>query len=293
MRVRCSFVHPTVLAIALGVPTWLTPAQCDGQTPGVSGNFGALPNDLLLNYGFQYKATPRASGPYSAAFLLPGSLSYNVGVHGSPLLTLRVDGTTLDSVEYPSNPRATGVGDSDIGATFIGFKEGLWAPKVTLDYQLNLPTGDATQKLGTGQYGHRFSLGLAKSHTDAWSYQAALGSLFTRKQPGYLYSNALFTSLAVTRNFTKKKSPNAEGGGPGFPTLKNEIDIVPPYSAVPQVDSASTPNKRSPTEIYSVSTFTVPLKWETKLSLVGRVGLTPFTPKCVLGVQLQHMFRHR
>ena len=250
------------------------------QTSGVPLDFGANPGDLLFAYGFQYQATPRHSGATSDAYLLPGTVSYNL----APKWTVRVDATTLKSVDYSGQPRATGFGDMDTDISFAALKESLTAPGLTLDYQLNLPTGDSTEKLGTGQFGHRFTAGVVKGR-NSWSYQLSAGDLLARKKSGYDHSNAIFTSVAATYTFPKKDLSNA------VPTLKNEIDFIPAYSSDPQILSSSTPKITVPTEIYFVSTLSLPLRWNTKLTLVGRAGITPYTPKFVVMMQFQHMIR--
>jgi hypothetical protein len=250
------------------------------QTSGVPLDFGANPVDLLFAYGFQYQATPRHSGATSDAYLLPGTVSYNL----APQWTVRVDATTFKSVDYSGRPRATGFGDMDTDISFAALKESLTAPGLTLDYQLNLPTGDSTDKLGTGQFGHRFTAGVVKGR-NSWSYQLSAGDLLGRKKSGYDYSNAIFTSVAATYTFPKKDLSNA------VPTLKNEIDFIPAYSSDPQILSSSTPKTTVPTEIYFVSTLSLPLRWNTKLTLVGRAGITPYTPKFAVMMQFQHMIR--
>jgi len=243
------------------------------QTSGVPLDFGGIPGDLLLAYGFQYQAMPRHSGATSDAYLLPGTASYNL----APQWTVRVDATTLKSVDYTGQPRATGFGDMDTDISFAalkesltapgltvdytgqpratGFgdmdtdisfaalKESLTAPGLTVDYQVNLPTGDSTDKLGTGQFGHRFTAGVVKGR-NSWTYQLSAGDLLGRKKSGYDYSNAIFTSFAATYTFPKKDLSNA------VPTLKNEIDFIPAYASNPQTASTSTPKITVPTEIY-------------------------------------------
>jgi hypothetical protein len=250
------------------------------QTSGIPLNFGSLPSDLLFSYGFQYQATPRHGGPTNDVYLLPGSVTYNL----SSRWTARVDAATLKSVDYTGQPRATGFGDMDADISFAAVKEALKNPGVTLDYQLNIPTGDSSEKLGTGEVGHRFTAGISKGR-NSWKYQLSAGDLLTRKKPGYDRSNAFFTSVAVTYTFPKKDESNA------VPTLKNEIDFIPAYSSDPQTPSASTPKSTAATEIYAVSTLTLPWRWNTKVNLVGRVGITPYTPKFVVMVQFQHMLR--
>jgi hypothetical protein len=267
-------------AAGLVLLTVLAATSAFAQTSGVPLDFGANPGDLLFAYGFQYQATPRHSGATSDAYLLPGTVSYNL----APKWTVRVDATTLKSVDYSGQPRATGFGDMDTDISFAALKESLTAPGLTLDYQLNLPTGDSTEKLGTGQFGHRFTAGVVKGR-NSWSYQLSAGDLLARKKSGYDHSNAIFTSVAVTYTFPKKDLSNA------VPTLKNEIDFIPAYSSDPQILSSSTPKITVPTEIYFVSTLSLPLRWNTKLTLVGRAGITPYTPKFVVMMQFQHMIR--
>lgn len=267
-------------AAGLLLLTVLVATSAFAQTSGVPLDFGANPGDLLFAYGFQYQATPRHSGATSDAYLLPGTVSYNL----APKWTVRVDATTLKSVDYSGQPRATGFGDMDTDISFAALKESLTAPGLTLDYQLNLPTGDSTEKLGTGQFGHRFTAGVVKGR-NSWSYQLSAGDLLARKKSGYDHSNAIFTSIAATYTFPKKDLSNA------VPTLKNEIDFIPAYSSDPQILSSSTPKITVPTEIYFVSTLSLPLRWNTKLTLVGRAGITPYTPKFVVMMQFQHMIR--
>lgn len=267
-------------AAGLVLLTVLAATSAFAQTSGVPLDFGANPGDLLFAYGFQYQATPRHSGATSDAYLLPGTVSYNL----APKWTVRVDATTLKSVDYSGQPRATGFGDMDTDISFAALKESLTAPGLTLDYQLNLPTGDSTEKLGTGQFGHRFTAGVVKGR-NSWSYQLSAGDLLARKKSGYDHSNAIFTSVAATYTFPKKDLSNA------VPTLKNEIDFIPAYSSDPQILSSSTPKITVPTEIYFVSTLSLPLRWNTKLTLVGRAGITPYTPKFVVMMQFQHMIR--
>jgi outer membrane putative beta-barrel porin/alpha-amylase len=267
-------------AAGLVLLTVLAATSAFAQTSGVPLDFGANPGDLLFAYGFQYQATPRHSGATSDAYLLPGTVSYNL----APKWTVRVDATTLKSVDYSGQPRATGFGDMDTDISFAALKESLTAPGLTLDYQLNLPTGDSTEKLGTGQFGHRFTAGVVKGR-NSWSYQLSAGDLLARKKSGYDHSNAIFTSVAATYTFPKKDLSNA------VPTFKNEIDFIPAYSSDPQIVSSSTPKITVPTEIYFVSTLSLPLRWNTKLTLVGRAGITPYTPKFVVMMQFQHMIR--
>jgi hypothetical protein len=267
-------------AAGLVLPAVLAATSAFAQTSGVPLDFGANPGDLLFAYGFQYQATPRHSGATSDAYLLPGTVSYNL----APKWTVRVDATTLKSVDYSGQPRATGFGDMDTDISFAALKESLTAPGLTLDYQLNLPTGDSTEKLGTGQFGHRFTAGVVKGR-NSWSYQLSAGDLLARKKSGYDHSNAISTSVAATYTFPKKDLSNA------VPTLKNEIDFIPAYSSDPQILSSSTPKITVPTEIYFVSTLSLPLRWNTKLTLVGRAGITPYTPKFVVMMQFQHMIR--
>ena len=212
-----------------------------------------------MHTDFSIKLRPAHSGATGDAYLLPGTVSYNL----APKWTVRVDATTLKSVDYSGQPRATGFGDMDTDISFAALKESLTAPGLTLDYQLNLPTGDSTEKLGTGQFGHRFTAGVVKGR-NSWSYQLSAGDLLARKKSGYDHSNAIFTSVAATYTFPKKDLSNA------VPTLKNEIDFIPAYSSDPQILSSSTPKITVPTEIYFVSTLSLPLRWDTKLTLVGQ-----------------------
>ena len=96
-------------AAGLLLLTVLVATSAFAQTSGVPLDFGANPGDLLFAYGFQYQATPRHSGATSDAYLLPGTVSYNL----APKWTVRVDATTLKSVDYSGQPRATGFGDMD------------------------------------------------------------------------------------------------------------------------------------------------------------------------------------
>jgi hypothetical protein len=251
-----------------------------GQTSSVPLDFGADPGDLLFGYGFQYQATPRRSAMTSDAYILPGTVTYNL----APRWTVRVDATTLKSVDYTGMSRATGFGDMDADISYAALRESLTAPGLTVDYQANLPTGDSTDKLGTGQFGHRFTVGVTKGR-NSWKYQLSAGDLLGRKKTGYDYSNAIFTSIAATYTLPKKDLSTA------VPTLKNEVDFIPAYASNPQSPSASTPKKTVPTEIYFVSTLSFPLRWNTKLNVVERIGFTPYTPKFVVMIQFQHMIR--
>jgi hypothetical protein len=277
MKISAQVIYFAVGQLLL---TALAATSLLAQTSGVPLDFGSIPGDLLLAYGFQYQATPRHSMGTSDAYLLPGTVSYNL----SSQWTVRVDAMTLKSVDYTGQPRATGFGDMDTDISFAALKESLVAPGLTVDYQLNLPTGDSTDKLGTGEFGYRFTAGVVKGR-NSWRYQLSAGDLLGRKKPGYDYSNAVFTSVAATYTFPKKDLSNA------VPTLKNEIDFIPAYSSNPQTPSPSTPKRTVPTEIYFVSTLSLPLRWNTKLTLVGRAGLTPYTPKFVVMMQFQHMIR--
>jgi hypothetical protein len=247
-------------------PMW---GQVGTSLVSVPADFGRVANDIVLSYGAQYQATPRHAGPYSAAFALPGSLSYTI----RPWWTARADATTLKSVDFSPGPRNTGVGDMDIGTTFVVATESKW-PGLTADYQLNIPTGSSAEKLGAGHFGHRFTLGTSKTLTQQWALQGSAGDLLVANKQLTGYDNAVFTAVSVTYSFPAKDLTSA------VPTLKNEIDFIPAYAS-------------KPTESYTVTTFSLPLKWQIKMNLLGRAGLTPYTPKWVAMVQFQYLFpRH-
>jgi hypothetical protein len=118
-----------------------------------------------------------------------------------------------------------------------------------------------------------------------WKFQASFGDLTTRKNANYFYSNAIFGATSATYTLRGVDLSNAT------PSFKFELDVIPPYSSTSRSPSITNPNVRVATELYTVSTVTIPLRKETKAAFSFRVGLTPYTPKFVAAVQLQHLFR--
>jgi hypothetical protein len=232
---------------------------------GVPVGFGAHTFDTGFVYGFQYQSLPRHAGPYSDTYTLPGSVVYSI--LGNWIVHL--DATTLKSVEYPSASRATGFGDMALGTSKAFIKETSW-PSVSASYQLSIPTGDASLKLGTGSTSHQFSLGFGKTVLDSWKLSATAGDLLKQTGTPLAYVNAPFFAASATYGFIPKALSASA------PLVKFEVDYIPHYSTVPS-------------EVYTVNTFVYPLhSIPLQLSFTGRAGLTPYSPSWVVAFQTEY-----
>jgi hypothetical protein len=250
-------------------------AQIEQKPAAVPADFGRVTNDLVLSYGGQYLATPRHAGSFSSASTLPSSLSYTFR-----LLTFRFDATTLKSVDFAPSPRQTGLGDSAFDTSIVVLKGSSSRPTVTADYQLNIPTGSRTLKLGAGKYSHRIKTGFGQRLSDRWSVTLSGGDLLVPNKLASGYNNAFFTAFAGAFSFPAKDRTQA------VPMISSEIDFVPSYRV-------SVPPSQVPTEVYNAYTVMLPLKWQTRLSITARAGITPYTPKWGVTVQVQYLLPRR
>ena len=149
------------LPLLLAVTTLPVSSQVGRGYQGVQADFGNKAGDLGAIYSFQFMSLPRHSGVYSDTYTLPGSGTYEI-LSG---WMAHLDATTLKSVQFPSMPRETGYSDMALGTSKLLFAEGAW-PSVTGAYQLGIPTGDSSVKLGAGSTSHQFSLGFGR----AWGW---------------------------------------------------------------------------------------------------------------------------
>lgn len=235
---------------------------------GVQADFGSKPGDLGAIYGFQYTSLPRHTGIYSDSYTLPGNVTYEI-LSG---WMAYIAPTTLKSVEFPSTSRATGFDDTAAGTSKLLIPEGTW-PSLTGAYQLGIPTGDSSVKLGTGSTSHQFSLGFGKSEGLSWKLAATAGDLLKETGSPQTWVNAPFFAFNGTYGFTPTARTHAA------PSLKFELDYIPHYATIPS-------------EVYEVNTFAYPMQtrpWQ--FSVIGRAGITPYSPSWVVAVQVEREFR--
>ena len=95
-------------------------------------------------------------------------------------LELDVDSPYLAIYRSPGNPPSTGIGDTNLGikANFHKESQGSRAPAVAASFYIELPTGDASQQLGSGLQDYWLNLITQKSLTPKTRITGNLGYLF-------------------------------------------------------------------------------------------------------------------
>jgi len=107
----------------------------------------------------------------------------------------------------------------------------------------------------------------------AWKLGVTAGDLLKKSGTPQDWVNATFYAFSGTYGFTPTARTHAA------PSLKFEVDYIPQYAM-------------TASEVYEVNTFVYPMQsrpWQ--FSVLGRAGITPYSPAWVVAFQAERAFR--